>query len=153
MAAHAIVIGQGKYDRRCDACWSTTDDCRTLSIDFKEVGWRCADCLEQALATIAPPTTTEELLDRPELSCYYGSTRGRLKLRDAHAQGILYFMVYVSHLYLPLGQSTHIGHFRTVEEAVKLAKITPHAEVHAIAAPFWYPEMCIYSSWWNPYRF
>lgn len=88
-------------------------------------------------------------------TCYYGPTCDRLPIAEAHARGILHFVVDRDHVYVPLGETSHFGSFKTVEEAVAAAKPLAHLKglrISAIAAPFGFTGECtIWTSWWKPY--
>ncbi len=96
--------------------------------------------------------TTAELLELPELTCYWGPTRDRPHIKKLSEKGELWFQIHVPQCYLGPTEPSIKGSFRTVEEAVALAKKTPHGEVHAIAAGFNFPESLLYADWWNPYN-
>lgn len=92
--------------------------------------------------------TTAQVLALP-ITYYYGPTRDRIPIKEARDQGILYFQVWVSHVFCKIGESGVKGSFLEYEPAEELARSTPHGEVHAIAAPFNHPESMIWSSWWS----
>ncbi len=44
---NAPVVWEGRYDRRCDFCWSVTE-CRTVEIAGRDIpAWGCDECIEE----------------------------------------------------------------------------------------------------------